>query len=184
MRLRDEPMVIRFIGAVALVAMCAASALLWPSAAQAVEPSRCGEHATGMRQDGSAWTGASPRMWVGRDGYWHLCQPWVPEGGDPETPPPEEIVRCPAGVTIERWGTRPECMAPRMLPSLQIGQGVVLIDDTGGTRGMAAYRCTAAGWHREGAFCNWLYPPSAPASAPRKPLAGDARTGAASWPGR
>lgn len=184
MRLMDEPLVVRVVAGACALAMWLLWALMWPGVAQAAEPTRCGEHATGMRADGSVWTGASPRMWVGRDGYWHICQPWVPEGGDPEMPPPAEVVRCPAGVAIERWGTRPECMAPRMLPSLQIGQVIVLIDDTGGTRGMAAYRCTPAGWRLEGSHCTWLYPPAQPSTPASRPLAGDARTGAASWPRR
>lgn len=184
-RLRDEPMVIRTVAGVLLLVLFGLFAALWPGLAEAREPTRCGQHATGIRSDGSVWTGAAPRMWVGRDGHWYVCQPWVPDGGDPEMPEPVAPATCAGGVVIERWGTYPrECLAPRLLPTTPVGAAVVLIDASGGTRGMAAYRCTASGWRVEGSFCNWLHP-AQPVPAPSRPrLGGDARAGAASWPGR
>lgn len=192
MRLRHAPFLARMLAAVALLALFAAFAAAWPGMAQAREPSRCGEQATGLRADGTPWTGAAPRMWVGRDGYWHICQPWVSDGGDPEAPAPATQASCRPGIVIERWQQDGrECLAPGLLPTGKAGQAIVLMDDEGATRGMAAFRCRAnphidvgAEWVMEGSYCRWLYPPVDPAPRAPRPLGGDARVGPASWPGR
>ena len=181
------------LSTLALVAL-ALFALLWPGLARAAEPTRCGAHATGLRADGTVWTGAAPRMWVGRDGYWHTCQPWVPDGGDPEMREPRSEARCPAGTVIERWvQDGRECLGDVHLPAIRAGRAVVLIDSHGGTRGMAAFRCQAtdaqasgAAWKLEGYHCHLLYQPAdpmAPATQRRHKM-GDAKVGAASWPRR
>ena len=173
------------------LAMLALFALLWPGTARAAEPSRCGAHATGLRADGTVWTGAAPRMWVGRDGYWHICQPWVTDGGDPEAPPPPVLAQCPPRDVPERWTQDGrECTAGPLAAGVP-GRASVLMDEQGGTRGMAAYRCTpnpslisGAEWRLEGSFCRWLNPPVTQPDTQRRHKQGDARVGAASWPGR
>ena len=173
------------------LAMLALFALLWPGVTRASEPSRCGAYAQGLRADGTVWTGAAPRMWVGRDGYWHVCQPWVADGGDPEAPPPPVLAQCPARDVAERWTQDGrECMAGA-LPAGAPGRAVVLMDEQGSTRGMAAYRCapnaaiiSGAEWRLEGAFCRWLNPPVTQPDTQRRHKQGDAKAGAASWPGK
>lgn len=184
-------LVLAFIAA-SLVLLLAA--YLSPAVAQGTTPSRCGAHAAGKMADGRMWVGAAPRMWVGRDGYWHVCQPWVPDGGDPEMPEPRSEATCPAGTVIERWvQDGRECLGDVHLPAIRAGRAVVLIDSRGGTRGMAAFRCQAtdaqasgAAWKLEGYHCHLLYPPADP-TAPdkqRRHKMGDAKVGAASWPRR
>jgi len=168
-----------FLGILAFVGM-----LVITAGAFAAEPTRCGVYATGLRADGTVWAGAAPRMWVGRDGYWHVCQPWVPDGGDPEMPAPAVIAECPAGNVAERWAQDGrECIAGA-LPVGSPGRAVVLMDEQGGTRGMAAYRCTpnpalihGAEWRREGSFCRSLYPPVTPPDTQRRHKQGDAKVG-------
>jgi hypothetical protein len=65
------------------------------------------------------------------------------------------------------------------------------MDEQGGTRGMAAYRCTpntalssGAEWRLVGSFCRALNPPVTRPDTQRRHKQGDARVGAASWPGR
>lgn len=184
--LRNEPLFTRLMATIAAVVAFMAWAMLWPGTAHAdPQPTRCGMHASGKKADGKMWTGAAPRMFVGTDGYWHICQPWVPDGGDPNMPEPASTATCPAGDVVERWTQdQRECLGDKLLPETAAGRAVVLIDANGGTRGMAAFRCapnphivTGAVWQLEGSYCNWLYPPADPTDTQRRHKLGDAKIG-------
>lgn len=72
---------------------------------------RCGVEATGIdpwlrdkaHPQGKVVTGARPGMAVSPEGRWFLCQPWVPQGGDPRTPEPTADKFCQARDTYEFW---------------------------------------------------------------------------------
>ena len=83
-------------------------ALAWtPASAQTITKgyTACGAEATGKdrTQGGKSVTAKLPRQFVGPDGYWHTCQPWVADGGDPAMPEPKPELACPAETHYRAW---------------------------------------------------------------------------------
>lgn len=135
--------------------------LLGPPAQAQSLPSKCGAHASGKRADGTVWTGAAKRMWVGRDGYWHQCQPWVPDGGDPEMPEPKDVP-CLGRDTYESWADgEAECSSlppgaftgVARLRYTKDGAVQLLRDEWGHHQGLIVYRCVRGVWKVEGSIC-------------------------------
>lgn len=125
-------------------------------------PTMCGAPAEGKRADGTVWKGAAARMFVGTDGYWHVCQPWVPDGGDPRTPQPHDVP-CLGEETPREWSDGDAVcsslppgaytgMTDRLRPAAD-GRAQLLRDEWGPVQGMAIYRCTRGKWKLEGSFC-------------------------------
>lgn len=144
--------------------------LLLMPVAHAAEPSRCGALATGkvIASDDKAITGAFPRQFVGPDGLWHYCQPWVPDGGDPMAPEPPPELYCNARDTYEVWevdGLQCSSIPPgfststtMMLPRTKAGRVALIRAEWGPTRGMLVMRCTprpngTAEWRVDGSTC-------------------------------
>lgn len=160
---------IRAVLALIALALGLALATFHP-AARAAEPSKCGAFATGIRADGVSWTGAAPRMWVNRAGAWSLCQPWVPDGGDPEAPEPAPAVPCAARTTYETWqvGEAVCTSVPPgvststtlMLQATAHGRVGVVIDEFGNERGLQVWRCVQGAWRLEGQTCDYLVKPA------------------------
>ena len=124
-------------------------------------PSKCGAEATGLRVDGERWSGSAKRMYVGRDGRWHVCQPWVPDGGDPEMPEPKDVP-CLGKDTYETWSDgEAECssMPPgaytgvSTLRYTQDGRVQLLVDEWGRHQGLIVFRCVRGKWKIEGSIC-------------------------------
>lgn len=156
----------------ALIVLALGMALtLYLSAANAAEPSKCGAFATGIKADGAAWTGAAPRMWVDRAGYWRLCQPWVQDGGDPEAPEPAPDIPCAGRTTYETWDgpagavcssipagvTTDQTKMLRATPNGRVG---LITDSDGNTRGEQIWRCVQGTWRLEDQRCVYLVPPA------------------------
>ena len=138
----------------------------WPWIAFAQQPpSKCGAYATGIRADGSTWTGAASRMWVTREGRWAVCQPWVPDGGDPEMPEPPPAIPCPDQQRYEEWTGGDGEVCSSMPPgaytgvtdwprAIAHGRARLLRDEWGPVQGMLLMRCQQGKWVRDGAFCS------------------------------
>lgn len=130
--------------------------------AQITLPTKCGAFGVGQRADGSTWAGVAPRMWVDRTGVWRVCQPWVPDGGDPEQPE-VRAVPCLGRDTWEEWADG-DAMCSSMPPGAYTGttsrltfteDGRVRLirDEWGPVQGMAIFRCVRGTWRLEGSFC-------------------------------
>lgn len=128
----------------------------------------CGARASGRAPDGRLMVGAFPRQFVGPDGAWHTCQPWVPDGGDPATPEPKPDVYCPARTTYEFWevdGLVCSSIPPgvsnsttTMLRRTLAGRAQLIRGEWGNPQGLLVMRCTllpdgTAAWKQEGATC-------------------------------
>jgi len=152
--------------AAAMLLMLAAALLPQIIAAHAQQPpSKCGAYATGIRADGSTWTGAASRMWVTREGRWALCQPWVEDGGDPEMPEPPPAIPCPDQQRYEEWTGGDGEVCSSMPPgaytgvtdwprAIAHGRARLLRDEWGPVQGMLLMRCQQGKWVRDGAFCS------------------------------
>lgn len=132
------------------------------SSSVAIAQTPCGAHATGKRADGSTWTGAAARMWVDKDGWWRVCQPWVPDGGDPTMPEPK-AVPCVGRDTYEEWEDG-DAICSSLPPGAytgttsrltfaEDGRARLIRDEWGIFQGMAIFRCTRGKWVKEAAFC-------------------------------
>lgn len=138
----------------------------WPWIAFAQQtPSKCGAYATGIRADGSTWTGAAPRMWVTREGRWALCQPWVPDGGDPEMPEPPPKKGCLGRETFERWQGPPgtQCSSQpagaysgtmSKLREAKHDDKQLLLHGGVDGRGMLLMQCVQGEWRVYGSTCS------------------------------
>jgi len=138
-----------------------ALSLLWLPAQAQSQPTKCGAYATGKRADGTLWTGSAPRMFVGRDGSWHICQPWVPDGGDPEMKEPQDVP-CLGRETYELWSDgEAECSSlppgaftgvPKLRPTPD-GRVQLLRDEWGQHQGLIVMRCVRGKWKVGGSIC-------------------------------
>lgn len=191
--MRTNPTTIRrgpIIAALIVIAIMLGSALAGISAAQAQPvaasaPSitkgytACGAEATGKdrTQGGKLVTAKLDRQFVGPDGYWHTCQPWVPDGGDPAQPEPKlPPPDCAARDTYEVWEVKgvmctsippgASTSSTMMLRQTPLGRVRLIASDKSwtamgkATYGHAVFRCVAAAdgssrWHLEGADCRW-----------------------------
>lgn len=131
-----------------------------PAQAQQL-PSKCGAWATGKLVDGEAWSGVRPRGYVDRTGWWRVCQPWVPDGGDPEMPEPKEVP-CLGRDTYENWvDGEAECSSlppgtftgVARLRYTKDGATQLLRDEWGHHQGLIVYRCVRGAWKIEGSIC-------------------------------
>lgn len=128
----------------------------------------CGALATGKAPDGRMVTGTFARQFVGPDGAWHICQKWIPDGGDPAAPEPAPEVFCAARDTYEVWevdGLQCSSIPPgfststtTMLPRTKAGRVALIRAEWGPTRGMLVMRCMprpngTAEWRVEGSTC-------------------------------
>lgn len=136
----------------------------------------CGAQATGVDKsvrdkanpNGKVVSGAFARQFVGPDGVWHTCQPWVPDGGDPAMPEPAPTVFCEGRDTYETWeadGLTCTSIPPGYSNSTTLklrktpaGRAALIYNPWGNPAGMAVYRCAklpngAAEWKLEGATC-------------------------------
>lgn len=130
--------------------------------AQPTLPTKCGAFGIGLRADGSTWAGVAPRMWVDKDGWWRVCQPWVPDGGDPTMPEPN-AVPCLGRDTYEEWQEDDRVCSSlppgaytgttSRLTFTEDGRVRLIRDDWGPTQGMAVFRCVRGTWRLEGSFC-------------------------------
>ena len=160
----------RIFLAIVLAALALVAAALAPQiiAAHAQQPSKCGAYAVGKRADGSTWAGVAPRMWVDREGWWRVCQPWIVDGGDPEAPDPKLQPGCPDQQRYEEWENDGE-VCSSMPPgaytgvtdwprAVEHGRARLLLDEWGPVQGMLLMRCQAGKWVRDGAWCSRVAP--------------------------
>ena len=154
-------------------------ALAWtPASAQTITKgyTACGAEATGKdrTQGGKSVTAKLPRQFVGPDGYWHTCQPWIADGGDPTLPEPKPELACPAETNYRAWevdGVQCTSIPPGestastlMLRRTPAGRVGLLMTQPGnwlGTEGMLLMRCVAqpdgtVAWRQDGATCRWV----------------------------
>lgn len=154
----------------------------------AAEPSKCGAFATGLKDDGTVWTGAAPRMWVDRDGKWRVCQPWIADGGDPEAPEPPASKPCPAEDTYRTWTASgnqcssippgPTTSTTTKLQRTDDGRVGYVIDEWGNETGILVMRCVKGNWQFEGSTCDAKVPPAPePKERPTKPVRPAKRVG-------
>lgn len=138
--------------------------LVIPLAKAQQPPSKCGAYAVGKRADGSTWAGVASRMWVDREGWWRVCQPWVADGSDPEAPDPKLQPGCPDQQRYEEWENDGEVcssMPPGAYTGVtdwpratEHGRARLLRDEWGPVQGMLLMRCQAGKWVRDGQFCS------------------------------
>lgn len=160
-----------FASIVIAFALLLAAAMLPTILAHAQQPpSKCGAYATGIRADGSTWTGAASRMWVTREGRWAICQPWVRDGDDPEMTEAQAAAlrpeKCPDMERWEEWegpnGEQCSSMPPgaytgntHKLFAVEVGRARLIKDEWGPVQGMLLVRCMPGKvWKRDGAFCS------------------------------
>ena len=164
----------------ALAGMAVAQAQPVAASAPAITPgySACGAEAVGRDPwDGKEIRGAFARRFVGPAGVWGVCQPWVPDGGDPAMPePPAPIPPCAARTTYETWAvgaltctsTPPGASTAMtlMLPETPVGRVALIRDDAGAAQGLLVMRCVqqpdkSVRWEIDGSTCG-LVPQLAP----------------------
>lgn len=155
-----------FASIVIAFALLLAAAMLPTILAHAQQPpSKCGAYASGTRADGSTWTGAASRMFVDRQGRWAVCQPWLKDGDDPETPEPPPAIPCPDQQRYEEWEGADGEVCSSMPPgaytgvtdwprAIAHGRARLLRDEWGPVQGMLLMRCQQGKWVRDGAFCS------------------------------
>lgn len=177
-RIRRGP-VLGFLLAIAALFLLAIISM--EAQAQSITPgyTACGAEATGRDPFDGRWiTGAFARRFVGPQGVWGTCQPWVPDGGDPAMPePPTPIQPCAAETTYRTWevaglvctSTPPgdSTATTLMLPRTEHGRVALLRDDHGAAQGLLVMRCVvqpdrSVRWEVEGQTCG-LVPQVAPA---------------------
>lgn len=172
------------LGFLIVVAALFALALIGMAAhAQAITPgyTACGAEATGRDPFDGRWiTGAFARRFVGPQGVWGTCQPWVKDGGDPAAPDPDlskPPPPCARETTYRTWevnglvctSTPPgdSTASTLMLPETPAGQIALLRDDHGAAQGIMVARCTvqpdkSTRWEVSSMSCG-LVPQVAPA---------------------
>ena len=132
--------------------------------AEQIDADEDAQTVTYKRADGSTWAGVAPRMWVDREGWWRVCQPWIVDGGDPEAPDPKLQPGCPDQQRYEEWENDGE-VCSSMPPgaytgvtdwprAVEHGRARLLLDEWGPVQGMLLMRCQAGKWVRDGAFCS------------------------------
>lgn len=157
----------RIFLAIVLAALALVAAALAPQiiAAHAQQPSKCGAYAVGKRADGSVWAGVAPRMWVDREGWWRVCQTWVPDGGDPEMPEPPPKKGCLGRETFERWQGPPgtQCSSQpagaysgtmSKLREAKHDDKQLLLHGGVDGRGMLLMQCVQGEWRVYGSTCS------------------------------
>lgn len=121
--------------------------------------------------------------WVDDAGFWRVCNPWVPPGGDPDMRQPEP--GCAAGHTYHHWGGDDDQLCTSvppgavirgaemlMLPETAHGRERVIRDAFGPATGVQVWRCESGAWRRMFQHC------SVEAAAPTpRPASGGARQG-------
>lgn len=119
---------------------------------------KCGEYATGkVINGGEVLSGAFPRQFVGDNGFWYQCQPWVPDGGDPLMPEPKpEPKDCAEARAPITWQVG-ELTCTSYLPMAEAkhNQLSIALADVGQTRGILIQRCVNGERTQYGAQCSY-----------------------------
>lgn len=129
--------------------------LLAPSAQAAT---KCGAFATGKAiNGGETITGAFPRMFVGDNGYWYVCQPWIADGADPLTPEPKPVPKdCAEKAPPITWKAGElTCTSHRPLAATSHGTLSIALAEVGSTRGMLLQRCVDGERQLYGSRCTY-----------------------------